>query len=325
MKFYTSAWQFLTLTESLKTMAYDPSWESCIGGGELRRGNLYIAAFGEFWGTAFLVFIGCGTTLGKGASWSDAADPSIVQISFAFGFIIASMVWCLGHISGGHINPAVTLAFFFARRISFTRTLFYIAAQILGAIFGSGFLAALTNRRSWMTLGQTSLDESLTQAQGFGIEFMTTYAFIWTIFACCDPKRDDMHGSAPLTIGICATCLHLFSIKYTGTGFNPARSFGPDVILSIWPVPKNVAGCPIEIGCVPACTEDCKYDPWVSHWIYWVGPIAGAITAGCLYEYIYAANASPTRFVKLVSACPYVEADSVDDANRRRHSLTNSK
>lgn len=74
------SWQFLTLTESLKTMAYDPSWESCIGGGELRRGNLYIAAFGEFWGTAFLVFIGSGTTLGKGASWSDAPDPSIVQV-----------------------------------------------------------------------------------------------------------------------------------------------------------------------------------------------------------------------------------------------------
>ncbi|ESN99714.1 hypothetical protein HELRODRAFT_176474 [Helobdella robusta] len=110
---------------------------------EVKTAMFWKAQLAEFLGTAILVFVGCASCLGD--EWSRVASPRLVEISLAFGLAVATSVWIFGHVSGGHINPAVTCAFLIARRISILKGLFYILFQCLGAMTGAGFLYEETN------------------------------------------------------------------------------------------------------------------------------------------------------------------------------------
>lgn len=250
---------------------------------DLKSVFFWRSVIAEALGTLLLVFVGCGSCL----SWEDPnrtpkSDYNpVVQIAFCFGISVATIVWGIGHVSGGHINPAVTSAFLITRRISFAKAIFYISAQCIGAIFGALILKGVTPYQRWGTLGNTMLNDEMEAGRAFGVELMITFVLVFTVFASCDGKRNDLKGSAPLTIGLSVTMCHLFAIPLTGSSMNSARSFGPAVAMNIW---KN-------------------------HWVYWIGPILGGVIAGLLYEYIFAANASMNKIMEFLLSSKYDTED----------------
>ncbi|KAM5156686.1 aquaporin-4-like [Mantella aurantiaca] len=218
--------------------------------------SFWKAISAEFVGTLIFVFLGLGSTI----SWASADSSqaaSIVLISLCFGYGIVTMVHCFGHISGAHINPAVTIAFVCTRKLTLAKSVFYIIAQCLGAIFGAGLLYLITPSDIIGNLGATMINERLSVGHGLLIELIITFQLVFTVSASCDPKNKDRLPA--LAIGISVVFGHLFAINYTGASMNPARSLGPAVVM--W--------------------------KWNDHWIYWIGPIIGAICAGAAYNYIY--------------------------------------
>uniref|UniRef100_A0A670YL29 Aquaporin-5 n=2 Tax=Pseudonaja textilis TaxID=8673 RepID=A0A670YL29_PSETE len=212
------------------------------------------AVFTEFLATMIFVFFGLGSAL----KWPSAL-PSVLQISLTFGLAIATMVQTFGHISGGHINPAVTIAFFVGNQISFLRMLFYIVAQLLGAIAGAGILYGVTPSNARGNLAANGLSNNTTAGQAVVVEIILTFQLVLCIFASTDNRRNDKVGSPSLSIGLSVTLGCLVGIYFTGCSMNPARSFGPAVVM------KRFTS---------------------AHWVFWVGPISGGILASLLYNYL---------------------------------------
>uniref|UniRef100_A0A8C6X5E3 Aquaporin-5 n=1 Tax=Naja naja TaxID=35670 RepID=A0A8C6X5E3_NAJNA len=184
------------------------------------------AVFTEFLATMIFVFFGLGSAL----KWPSAL-PSVLQISLAFGLAIATMVQTFGHISGGHFNPAVTIAFFVGNQISFLRMLFYIVAQLLGAIAGAGILYGVTPSNARGNLAANGLSNNTTAGQAVVVEIILTFQLVLCIFASTDNRRSDKVGSPALSIGLSVTLGCLVGIYFTGSSMNPARSFGPAVVM----------------------------------------------------------------------------------------------
>ncbi|KAL8163912.1 UNVERIFIED_CONTAM: Aquaporin-5 [Gekko kuhli] len=212
------------------------------------------AVFTEFLATLLFVFFGLGSAL----KWPSAL-PSVLQIALAFGLAIGTMVQTFGHISGGHMNPAVTIAFFVGNQISFLRTLFYIVAQLVGAIAGAGILYGVTPVNARGNLAVNGLSNNTTAGQAVVVEMILTFQLVMCIFASTDSRRRDNVGSPSLSIGLSITLGHLVGIYFTGCSMNPARSFGPAVVTG-------------------------RFSP--AHWVFWVGPICGGILASLLYNYL---------------------------------------
>lgn len=190
---------------------------------DLTSANLWRSVAAELIGTLFLVLFGCGTAtqqqlqnlnisgITNGIA-SGNLPPNLVQIALTFGLIVGTMVWCIAHISGGHINPAVTLGALVTRRISIVRALMYVIAQMAGAMVGAGVLYGLTPESTRGGLGVNGLN-NITDAQGFGVEVMITFVLVFTVLASIDEDRTDLQGSAPLTIGLAVAVGHLFSVS----------------------------------------------------------------------------------------------------------------
>jgi len=218
--------------------------------------NIWKALLAELLGTMILVFVGCGSC----TNWN-GDKPSIVQISLAFGITVATMAQAVGHISGCHINPAVTVGLLVAAKIKPIKAALYILFQCAGGIIGAAILRSLlppnllSEEELGNNLGMTTLGKGVGVAQAFGIECVITFVLVLTVFGVCDELRDDVKGSAPLAIGLSITACHLAAIKFTGSSMNPARTFGPAVISGVWD----------------------------EHWVYWMGPCVGGAIAGILY------------------------------------------
>ncbi|CAN9506357.1 unnamed protein product [Ophioblennius macclurei] len=213
------------------------------------------AAMAEFIATFIFVFLSLGSTV----LWSASETADLVRIALCFGLSIATMVQCFGHISGGHINPAVTAAMVVTRKQSLAKGVFYVVAQCLGAVAGAGMLYLITPHAMRGSLGVTMINSNMTLGQGFFVEMLITFQLVFTVFATCDQRRTDMKGSASLAIGIAVVIGHLIAIPYTGASMNPARSFGPALVMM----------------------------RFKDHWVYWVGPILGAILAAGMYESLF--------------------------------------
>lgn len=250
---------------------------------ELRSWPVWRAMVAEFIGTLVLVFIGCGACIG--GAWPDLPVPTFLQIALAFGLSVATMIWSFGHVSGGHINPAVTCGFLVARRISLARAALYIISQCAGAIVGAGILKGLTPPNSNETFGLTTVWKELTPGQGCGVEILITFILVFCVFASVDGRRADLNGSTPLSIGLAVSVCHLFAIKYTGSSMNPARTFGPAVITN----------------------------KWQHHWVYWVGPIIGGIIGALLYELVFSASASLKNLKQFFTSPIYGQEEEEDD------------
>ncbi|NXX48203.1 AQP5 protein, partial [Tricholaema leucomelas] len=184
------------------------------------------SVFVEFISTLIFVFIGLGSAL----KWPSAL-PSILQIALAFGLAIGTLVQAFGHISGAHINPAVTIAFFVGNQISFLRMLFYVGAQLVGAIAGAGILYGVTPANTRGNLAINALNNNVSLGQALVVEIILTFQLAACIFASTDNRRSGNGGSPALSIGLSVAVGHLVGIYFTGCSMNPARSFGPAVIV----------------------------------------------------------------------------------------------
>ncbi|NP_001137369.1 aquaporin-Xl2 [Xenopus laevis] len=220
---------------------------------EICTGPFTRAFLAEFLGTMVFVFFGLGSAL----LWSSEL-PSVLQISLTFGLGIGTVVQAVGHISGAHLNPAVTLAFLVASQISLFRAIFYICAQLLGAVVGAALLHEFTPESVHGNFGVNLLSNDTTEGQAVTVEMILTLQLILCIFASTDNRRCDNVGSPSISIGLSVAVGHLVGIYFTGCSMNPARSFGPALIVG------NFA----------------------AHWIFWIGPFAGAIMASLIYNYI---------------------------------------
>ena len=209
--------------------------------------SLLQRAAAEALGTFFLVLMGPGAVMVD--AWSGGALGA-VGIALAFGGVVAAMIFSLGHISGAHINPAVTLAFWTVRRFPGREVVPYVVAQCVGAVAASFVLRALLGNIGRM--GATLPNIGITRS--FGVEFLFSFLLMLVIMAVATDERAQRR-LAPLavglTVGICAALGAM-----TGSSMNPGRTLGP-----------AVAG-----------------DEWSGHWLYWAAPILGMIAASHGYE-----------------------------------------
>ncbi|MBO5426766.1 MAG: MIP family channel protein [Lachnospiraceae bacterium] len=220
----------------------------------------------EFIGTAVLVTLGCGTAMLVGC---DAVlGGGYILTALAFGLVIVGMAYCVGNISGCHINPAVSLGVLISGGMSVKDFFGYIIAQCLGAFAGAGLLAAIFNLGSVTDMtggygsnGLAGVGDSAVA--GLLVEVVLTFIFVMTILGVTSKKAG--HGSfGGLIIGLTLTLVHIFGIGLTGTSVNPARSLGPAIVAAI---DGNTA--PIE--CI---------------WVFIVGPLVGALLAALVYKFL---------------------------------------
>lgn len=218
----------------------------------------------EFIGTCVLVTLGCGTAMLVGCD--SASGCGYLLTALAFGLVIVGMAYCVGNISGCHINPAVSLAVFINNGMSAKDFVGYIISQILGAFLGTGILALIfecgnvkdmTGGYGANTLG--GVDGSIIA--GLLVEFVLTFIFVMVILGVTSSKAG--HGSfGGLIIGLTLTLVHILGIGLTGTSVNPARSIAPAVVAAI-------AG---------------NATPIVDLWVFIVAPLAGAAAAAFTYK-----------------------------------------
>ena len=181
-------------------------------------------AMAEGVGTFFLVLIGTGTIV-VAARGGGVAD--LTHVALAFGFVIMAMVYAIGHLSGGHLNPAVTLAFWSIRRFPSTDALVYVGAQCAGAVAASLVLWGLVGEHGGM--GATTLAPDIAPAEGFAIEWLLSFALMFVITAVATDERV-VSGFAGLAVGLTVAFDVLFGATLTGASMNPARSFGPALL-----------------------------------------------------------------------------------------------
>ncbi len=214
---------------------------------------MWRASVAELVGTFALVFIGAGAVCAN--DWT-AGKVGVVGIALAHGLVLMAMVYAMGHISGTHINPAVTVALMSQRRIEPVRGLFYIIAQLLGAVIAGFFLRGIFPAQvGTVFLGTTTLSEGVSLTAGLLTELILTFLLVFTIFGAGIDERAPK-GFAGLAIGLVLTFDILMGGALTGASMNPARTFGPALVANHW--------------------------AW--HWVYWVGPILGGLLAGFLYQ-----------------------------------------
>lgn len=218
----------------------------------------------EFIGTFVLVVFGCGTAMLVGC---DAANGSgYLLTALAFGLVIVGMAYCVGNISGCHINPAVSLGVLLTGGIGTKDFIGYVISQCLGAIAGTGILAAIFNLGGVTDMTGGFGSNGLAGVNGNAmagvlVEIVLTFAFVLTILGVTSKKAN--HGSfGGLIIGLTLTLVHILGIGLTGTSVNPARSIGPALF---------AGGAALS-----------------SLWVFIVGPLVGAAIAAFVWKYLSA-------------------------------------
>ncbi|OBT27591.1 aquaporin Z [Vibrio tasmaniensis] len=222
--------------------------------------NKYIA---EMFGTFWLVLGGCGSAV-LAAAFPDVGI-GLLGVSLAFGLTVLTMAFAIGHISGCHLNPAVTIGLWSGGRFDGKDVAPYIIAQVIGGIIAGGVLFVIAS-------GQAGFDAAASgfASNGYGehspggysltaalvCEVVMTMVFLFVIMGATDSKAPA--GFAPIAIGLCLTLIHLISIPVTNTSVNPARSTGVAVFVGDWAVSQL--------------------------WLFWIAPIIGAVIGAMIYK-----------------------------------------
>ncbi len=223
----------------------------------------------ELFGTFWLVLGGCGSAVlaANFAGPVHGLGIGFVGVSFAFGLTVLTMAYAIGHISGCHLNPAVSVGLVVAGRFPARDLLPYIVAQVIGAIFAAFVLSQIATGKPGFDLVASGFatngygDQSpghYSMVAAFLCEVVMTGFFLFVILGATDERAPA--GFAPIAIGLCLTLIHLVSIPVTNTSVNPARSTGPALF---------VGGAAVS-----------------QLWLFWVAPIVGAIIAGVVYPAI---------------------------------------
>ena len=219
----------------------------------------------EFIGTFWLVFGGCG------AAVLDAAFPQLgigfLGVAFAFGLTVMTMVYCIGHISGAHLNPAVSVGLAVSKRFPAAELVPYVIAQVLGGILGSAVLYIIASGKEGFQLsgGFASNGYGLHSPGGYSLlacfvaEVVLTFMFVLVIHGATDRRAPA--GFAGIAIGLGLTLIHLVGIPVTNTSVNPARSTGPAVFVGGWAIHQL--------------------------WLFWLAPIIGGAIAGLVYSGLF--------------------------------------
>ncbi|QYK08179.1 aquaporin Z [Shewanella mangrovisoli] len=222
----------------------------------------------EFLGTLWLVLGGCGSAV------LAAAFPEVgiglLGVALAFGLTVLTMAFAIGHISGCHLNPAVSFGLWAGGRFPASELLPYIIAQVAGSIVGAGVLYAIASGQEGFSLAAGFASNGFGEHSPGGYSMMSvliceivmTLFFLLVILGATDERAPK--GFAPIAIGLCLTLIHLISIPVSNTSVNPARSTGPALFVGDWAVSQL--------------------------WIFWVAPIVGAVLAGMIYRYFNAAE-----------------------------------
>ena len=218
--------------------------------------------FAEFFGTFWLVFGGCGSAV------LAAAFPGLgigfVGVSFAFGLTVLTMAYALGHISGCHLNPAVTIGLIAGKRFPIRDLVPYVLSQVFGAVAGAGVLYVIASGKPGFSLdgGFASNGFGAHSPGGYSMvaclvaEVVLTMFFLLIIMGSTDKRVPN--GFAPIAIGLGLTLIHLISIPVTNTSVNPARSTGPALFVGGWALSQL--------------------------WLFWVAPLVGGALGGIIYE-----------------------------------------
>jgi aquaporin Z len=217
----------------------------------------------EFIGTFWLVLGGCGSAV------LAAAFPQVgiglAGVSLAFGLTVLTMAYAIGHISGCHLNPAVTVGLWAGGRHPAGEVLPYIVAQVLGGIAGAFVLYLIASGKAGFELSAGLASNGFgahspggySMTSGFLTEVVMTLMFLFIILGATDRRAPA--GFAPIAIGLGLTLIHLISIPVTNTSVNPARSTGPAIMVGDWALAQL--------------------------WLFWVAPIIGALIAGAVYRW----------------------------------------
>jgi aquaporin Z len=220
-------------------------------------------SFAEFIGTFWLVLGGCGSAV------LAAAFPKVgiglLGVSFAFGLTVLTMAFAIGHISGCHLNPAVSVGLTVGGRFSASELPAYIIAQVLGGIAAAALLYLIASGQAGFDLSGGLASNGFgdhspgkySLLAGFVTEVVMTGMFLVVILGATDKRAPQ--GFAPIAIGLCLTLIHLISIPVTNTSVNPARSTGPALIVGGWALGQL--------------------------WLFWVAPLIGAALGGIIYRW----------------------------------------
>jgi aquaporin Z len=222
----------------------------------------------EFFGTFWLVLGGCGSAV------LAAAFPNVgiglLGVALAFGLTVLTMAFAIGHISGCHLNPAVSVGLWAGGRFPAKDLLPYIVAQVLGAIVAGGVLYLIATGKAGFNVsaGFASNGYGDHSPGGYSLlaalitEVVMTMMFLIVILGATDKRAPQ--GFAPIAIGLCLTLIHLISIPVTNTSVNPARSTGVAVFVGDWAIAQL--------------------------WLFWVAPIIGAVIGAVIYRFIIGAE-----------------------------------
>lgn len=232
--------------------------------------NLGSRLFAELVGTFWLVFGGCGSAIL--AATLPAGGIGLLGVSLAFGLTVMTMAYAIGHVSGCHLNPAVTIGLVVAKRHAAKDLVPYIIAQVLGAVAGAAVLYVIASGKAGADLhgGFASNGYGAHSPEKYGLlaaavaEFTLTAMFLMIILGATDKRAPA--GFAPIAIGLGLTLIHLIGIPVTNLSVNPARSTGPALLVQGWAIEQL--------------------------WLFWVAPIAGAILAGILYPLVFEPKAA---------------------------------
>jgi aquaporin Z len=229
-------------------------------------------AAAEFFGTFWLVFGGCG------AAVLAAGVPNVgigyAGVALAFGLTVLTMAFAIGHVSGCHLNPAVSLGLVVGKRFPASELLPYVAAQVVGAIAAAGVLYIIASGVSTFDVhagfaangyGEHS-PQGYSLLAGFVAEVVLTAFFLMVIMGSTDARAPK--GFAPIGIGLCLTLIHLVGIPVTNLSVNPARSTGPAVFVGGWALQQL--------------------------WMFWVAPLIGGALGGAIYGVLFSQEPEPT-------------------------------
>ncbi len=225
-------------------------------------------ALAEFFGTFWLVLGGCGSAVLAAAF--PGVGIGLLGVALAFGLTVLTMAYAIGHVSGCHLNPAVTVGLWVGGRIKTNEVLPYIISQVLGAIAGAGVLYLIASGQTGFDINGGLASNGYAEhspggyslLSGFVTEVVMTFFFLFVILGATDQRAHT--GYAGIAIGLALTLIHLISIPVTNTSVNPARSTGPAIFVGGWALSQL--------------------------WMFWVAPLLGALLAGFIYPLVAGKN-----------------------------------